>query len=297
MSDLAAFLVAKRAAGLSPATLHWYEKFIRRYLDWSVSRQLPNKKPETVEAWLASLREQMLSAFTVSGCYRCLSVYFKWLVRRGRLSASPMAQVQPPRLPKRRKRHVTASEFRKLYKSISGASWCDHRDRAILLILMYSGLRANELLALRPEHIDYTSELLHIVAGKGGQDRDVPFTTGVADQLRAYLAARPPYQGQRLFVACAGRLDTVRGPLTYGGLRQMMRRRCQAAGVPTINLHAFRHGYAMLFLNDGGMELGLVSQTMGHSSVEVTRRFYAEYATATMRDRYHNALDKIEAST
>lgn len=295
IDDLTAFLTAKRAAGLSPATLRWYEQFIRRYVAWSASTQLPNKKPETVEAWLASLREQMLSAFTISGCYRCLSVYFKWLVERGRLRTSPMTHIQPPRVPKQRKRHVTAAAFRRLYKSIDGDGWLDARDRAMLLILMYSGLRANELLGLKLEHIDEAAGVLRVVAGKGRIDRDVPFTSGVPDQMRLYLAHRPACAFQRAFVAAGKTPREVAGPLTYSGLTQMVRRRCAAAGIPRINLHSFRHGYAMLFLNEGEMELGLVSQTMGHSSVDITRRFYADYATTTMRERYNEAIRRLES--
>lgn len=295
-TDLSAFLLAKQAAGLSSNTLAWYEMFVRNFIDWSTARSQPIKKPETVEAFLASLRQRNLSAFTISGCYRALSVYFKWLVQRGKLPQSPIAQVQPPRTPKSRKRNVTASQFQRLYTSICGETWLDYRDRAALLILFYSGLRANELLGLRLDSIDYTHRLLHVVTGKGGTDRDVPFTTEAADQLRAYLADRPPSDSRSLFLAGNRHRTLAVGPLTYSGLTQMVRRRCARIGIPRISLHSFRHGYAMLFLNEGGMELGAVSQTMGHSSVDVTRRFYADFSTSALRQRYDNALANIAHS-
>jgi site-specific recombinase XerD len=289
-TDLASFLLAKDAAGLSRNTLHWYEMFVRRYLDWSDVHKAPIKKPETVEAFLASLRKRNLSAFTISGCYRALSVYYKWLVQRGKLHHSPLSQVQAPRTPKQRKRNVSATQFQNLYDSITGHSWIDYRDRAALLILFYSGLRANELLGLRVAGIDYERRILHVMAGKGGADRDVPFIHAAADQLRDYLCSRPASDEPYLFLAGNRHLTEAIGPLTYSGLTQMVRRRCARLGIPRINLHSFRHGYAMLFLNEGGMELGAVSQTMGHSSVEVTRRFYADYATVALRERYDEAL-------
>ena len=296
-TDLHYFLIAKAAAGLSANTLIWYEKFVSQFLAWAEAAQRPIKKPETAEAFLASLRQRKLSANTISGCYRALSVYFKWLVQRGRLRTSPLDQVQAPRTPKQRKRHVTIAEFNSLYRSITGHHWLDHRDRAMLLILFYSGLRANELLALQPAHVDLEHDILKVVNGKGGSDRDVPYMGEVSEQLAAYLAARPPCDMERLFVASGPTVAQVQGPLTYGGLSQMVRRRCALVPMPRINLHAFRHGYAMLFLNEGEMELGAVSQTMGHSSVDLTRRFYADFATTALRQRYNAAMGRIEAIT
>lgn len=302
MTDLAAFLTAKDAAGLSPATLLWYEKRIRQFLEWSQEANRPFvgdeleaiKKPETVEAFLASLRERDISAFTISGVYRALHVYYRWLVQRRKLDASPLDQVQPPRVPRQRKKHVTHAQFTRLYRGITGTNWLDARDRAALLILFYSGLRANELLGLRVEDVDVEQGILRVVQGKGGRDRDVPFADAVAVQVRNYLNERPDYRGRKLFVASGPRVTDVSGPLTYWGLTQMVRRRCEACGLPRLGLHAFRHGYAMLFLNEGAMELPAVAATLGHSSVEVTRRFYADFTTNTLVDRYQDALAKIE---
>lgn len=295
MSDLAAFLVAKEAAGCAPTTLHWYEMFVGQFLDWSAVMKMPIKKPETVEAFLATLRKRDLSAYTISGCYRALSVYFNWLVQRRGLRVSPLAAVQAPKLPKSRRRHVSPAQYAALYASIDGDSWFDHRDRAILLTLYYSGLRANELLALKWADLDRHHHLLKVNAGKGGDDRDVPFVPAMLAELDGYAAVRPPTSSQRIFVAAGKRPDVVAGPLSYDGLKQMMRRRCNAAGLPRLGLHPFRHGFAMLFLNEGEMELAVVSKAMGHSSVEVTRRFYADYSTNSIRARYGDALANIQS--
>lgn len=293
-NHLGAFLVAKEAAGCAPATLHWYEMFVSQFLDWSEEMKLPIKKPETVEAFLATLRKRDLSAYTISGCYRALSVYFNWLVQRRGLRVSPLVAVQAPRLPKQRKRHVSAAQFDALYSSIDGDTWFDYRDRAILLTLYYSGLRANELLSLKLDDVDRSRHLLKVNAGKGNEDRDVPFIPVMLTQLDGYIAVRPVTNSQRLFVAAGKRPDVVQGPLSYDGLKQMMRRRCAAAGLPRLGLHPFRHGFAMLFLNEGEMDLAVVSKTLGHSSVEVTRKFYADFTTTTLRTKYGQALAHIQ---
>lgn len=290
---LTAFLTAKRATGLSPLTIKWYDMLVRQYLDWSTFQKLPNKKPETVEAWFSSLREGKKSAFTISGCYRALSVYFKWLTTRKHIRRSPMETIQPPNVPKQRKPHVTVAQFRKLYHSIDGDRWVDHRDRAILLMLLYTGLRASELIALMPEHIDRTRGIIAVSDGKGGQDRDVPFANFILETLDCYLSSRPPHPSGKLFVSMGGANGTARGPLTYSGLKEIMRRRCEAAGMKRLGLHMLRHSYAMIFLNDGEMDLPAISKAMGHSSLDLTRRFYADFETTTLRREYNRAVTRI----
>lgn len=293
-ADLSAFLVAKRAAGLSPLTTHWYEKFLGRYLAWCEENKLPIKKPETVEGFLSDLRARKLSPYTISGCYRSLNAYYKWLVQRGKLKSSPMALVQRPKVPKTRKKHVTDQQFKQLYGSITGQTWLDYRDRAILQILMFSGLRAQEIVNLTLDSVDRERYILHVRQGKGGHDRDVPFAPDMLIELDGYLERRPPANTDALFIACSGVLDVPRGPLTFYGLTTMIRRRCTQAGMPRIGLHAFRHGYAMLFLNEGEMELAAVSKTLGHSSVDLTRRFYADFETTSLRREYGKALRRIQ---
>lgn len=292
--DLTAFLTAKAAAGLSVSTLDWYARLVGQFLAWADERKLEIKKPETVEGFLTDLRYRKLSPFTISGCYRSLSAYFKWLVQRKKLRTSPMALVQRPKLPKQRKRHVTQPQFNKLYTSITGESWTDYRDRAILLILYYSGLRANELLSLRHDSIDRQRGVIIVEGGKGDKDRDVPYDPDAIDMLDVYLCLCPGYNPDHLFLAGGGVHNSLRGPLTFNGLSQMVRRRCEQAGMARLGLHAFRHGFAMLFLNEGGMELASVSKSLGHSSVDLTRRFYADYETTTLRLKYHTALHTIK---
>lgn len=289
--DLSAFITAKSAAGLSAKSLRWYSMFIGQYLRWSNEQSLDNKEPETIEAFLAHLRHESKSAFTVSGCYRALRVFFKWMVQRRRTPSNPLTEIQPPTTPKKRKRHVKDHEFRQLYNSIVGDTWTDERDRCIFLVLYYSGLRASELASLRVEDVDRVRMVLRVNAGKGDKDRDVPFIPDLLPHLDAYLEMRPATRHGWLFVAQSGN-QCKTGHLAYEGLKEIMRRRCAAAGMPRLGLHSFRHGYAMQFLN-AGMDIGVLAQSLGHASIETTRRFYAEWQTQEMSRQYTAALDRL----
>lgn len=287
--DLDAFLTAKSAAGLSSGTIHWYATLLGQFLEWAACKNLETKKPETVEGYLSSLRLRRLSPFTISDCHRALVVYFKWLCNRNLVGVSPMTLVQRPKLPKSRKRHVTLEQFEILYSSINGTDWLDYRDRSILLLLFYSGPRASELLGLSLACLDREQRIIHINGGKGDRDRDVPYSPALLPELDTYLALCPLIVNEHLFV-------TAKGLLSYGGLSQMVRRRCEQAAMPRLGLHSFRHGFAMMFLNLGEMELGAVSKTLGHSSVDLTRRFYADFETSSLVRRYDKAFGKLRST-
>lgn len=290
--DLAAFAISKTAIGLSTLTVDWYTSFVRRYSEWASKINAPTEKPETVEGYLAYLRTGGYSAKTISGCYRSLSVFFNWMGERRGLKPSPMDVIPRPTAPIKRVAHITAGQFQRLYNSVPGHRWWEERDRAILLMLFYSGLRASELLALRVSSVDRERMILLVTEGKGGKDRDVPCTGETVIQLDRYLEILPPYPSDALFIGRDKGSFSPRGPFLYDGLKEMLRRRCKAAGMAHYSAHKFRHGYAMTFAN-AGMPLSALAASMGHSSVSVTERFYARWQTANLSAVYNEALQKI----
>lgn len=88
----------------------------------------------------------------------------------------------------------------------------------------------------------------------------------------------------------------VRGPLTTDGLRQVLKRLCRSAGVEYLHPHAWRHGFAMLFLNEGA-NLSAVSAMMGHSSTSVTQSVYASWQTRGLLREYGETFSRIQGHT
>lgn len=286
------FLLAKEAAGLSPRTLQWYEEMVRAYLAWLEQwPALAFDMPEAIDGFLAHERRRNLAASSIQGRYRALSAWFGWLMRRELLARDPMAAIDRPAVPKKRMRHVKLAEFLSLYRSIRGDTWLDYRDREIILIMLFSGLRVSEVCGLTPQDVDVAQRMIRVRNGKGGDDRDVPCAPDVADVHARYLLTRPAYSGPALFVSHDGYAG-ARGALTANGIRQMLRRRCEAAGLPVYNPHAFRHGFAMLFLN-AGMALSAVSEAMGHSS-EQTTRIYAHWLKDGLTQAYEDTMRRFD---
>lgn len=289
---LSRFLTSREATGLSPRSLRWYDEQVSSYLNWLQQHAGDWCSPDTVDEFLAHERRRQLADSTIQARYRALSAWFTWLVRRKFISksANPIPAVDRPKISKKRRRYVSLPDFARLYQSIQGDTWLDYRDREILLLMQFSGLRVSEVTNLVPADVDVAERLIHVRNGKGGDDRDVPCPQETVSAHVRYLMARPAYPGAALFVSHDG-YEGVRGTIGDNGIRQMLRRRCQSAGLEYYNPHSFRHGFAMLFLN-AGMTLSAVSEAMGHSS-EQTTRIYARWLKEGLAQAYEETIRRF----
>mgnify|MGYP001483993870 CR=1 FL=1 len=279
----------------SARTAEWYQHQVERYFVWvqTEGAQAAWLQATTIERFLAAERMRGLSPYTLRARYVALDAFFGYLVKRELLGehSNPMVNIDRPKLPKdRRPKNVELAEFRRLLEAVELASWIGLRDRVILQLLFFSGLRVSELIGLRAA--DVTSDgLVFVRSGKGNKDRMVPCLPGLRTDMLAYLFSRPAYDGPELFLANDG-AGGLRGPLTTEGVRQMLRRRCKKLGIRVLNPHAFRHGAAMTLLNEG-LEMSAVSTVLGHSSVKVTEQFYARWQVEKLQEQYNKVVGKL----
>lgn len=282
-----------RARHRAQTTISWYEQQFVSYDRWRLANNLPDLLPDNdvLDAFLADQQSNHLPA-TVHARYRALRALCNWLQKRKKITAeqNPFALLDPedaPHVPQQIRPYPTPEDVDLLLASIPGRTWLDHRDRLIVLILYYSGLRRGELCALSVEDIDTQRLQITIEKGKGGKARIVPCAEEVRTTLAAYLYSRPQHTNH-LLLASDG-FDGVKGPLQAEGVRQMLIRRCRDAGITYRNPHAFRHGLAMLLLNNG-MRLTSVSKMLGHSDPNVTHKVYAHTLDETVRSEYQEAV-------
>lgn len=294
-SDAAALyhqhLRAKRRA---PTTLTWYTEQFAAYTRWRTANNLPDALPtaDDIDSFLSA---ETGSPATVHARYRALRALCNWLQKRKKITAddNPFTLLDPddaPAVPQTIRRHATAADVRRLLDSIQPITWLDHRDRLIILILYYSGLRRAELCRLKVGDIDTTKGEITVLHGKGDKARVVPCIDDVRTALAAYLYSRPQHT-EHLLLASDG-YEGVKGHLAPEGVRQMLIRRCAQAGIAYLNPHAFRHGFAMWLLN-AGARLTTVSTAMGHSDPHITHKVYAHTTAQTVRAEYEDALRRV----
>jgi integrase len=276
-----------RARRRAAKTLAWYAEQFAAFAAWrGADGALPNVAE--IERFLADCHDAGLSPSTVHARYRALKALFRFLEKRRIVErdANPINLLDAPTVPRTVRPHVTLPELRQLLATC-GDDWIGQRDRLILLLLFFSGLRLGEVAALAVADLDAAALEVVVRRGKGDKARVVPMSPEVRPVLTAYLFQRPEHRAE-LWLASDG-YGGASGVLKPEGIRQMIFRRCRRAGLPRLNPHRFRHGFAMWMLN-AGVRLTTVSTAMGHSDPSITSQVYAHTTAATVRSEYDAAL-------
>jgi integrase/recombinase XerC len=148
------------------------------------------------------------------------------------------------------------------------------RDRLLLALFAYGGLRRSELLGLDCDDVDLDRRLIRVRNAKGGRQRVVPIHPGLVPLFLAYAATRPPTGDQALFVGVHGRR------LTPNIMAITFRRYAAAAGVTTrkrITPHTLRHVFATELLS-AGANLRQIQELLGHKHLDSTQRYTRVHA-------------------
>ncbi len=143
------------------------------------------------------------------------------------------------------------------------------RDTAILMLLLHTGLRVNELVELRLDdvHFDHPGTHLMVTDGRHGEIRKVPLEGELRQALYEYLSVRPNVDGKdRLFLSREGR------PISTRSVQRIVSDRARAAGLDGVSPQALRRTYASRLLASTG-DLVLVSQRLGHQNLASTTRY------------------------
>jgi integrase/recombinase XerD len=258
---------------LSVNTLESYGADLRRFVEFLESAGIDARSftRGNFLSYLASLREGGLSARSVSRHVSALRSFFRFLVREGRLAASPIAEVRAPKLGRPLPKYLTVSQVSALLAAPDRQRSTPEgvRDKAMLTLMYASGLRASEVVTLRLENVDPDAGFLRVF-GKGGKERVVPVADAALSALKEYLEeVRPGFLKEKasnaLFLSRLGR------PITRQTLWNRIRYWALAAGIEErISPHVLRHSFAGHLLA-GGADLRAVQAMLGHADIATTQ--------------------------
>jgi site-specific recombinase XerD len=166
-----------------------------------------------------------------------------------------------------------------------------HRDRAIVLAMVFGGLRASEVRSLRLCDVDMGMRRLRVV-GKGGRERIVPVDSAFFVECAAYVSLERPQRclTPECFVVLRG--PTRGSPLTEAGLRKVFRTHRARSGAMRVRPHRLRHTYGTE-LASAGIDLLVLRELMGHASPETTAR-YVHLSPDTLAAEFARARAALE---
>ena len=283
--------LARRAVAGKTRTA--YASDVRDFAVWAKDRAVDpaNVDVRTLRRYAARLSERGAAPATIARRLAALRGLFRVQMELGAREDNPAELLSSPKKAQRLPRVLKASEVAALLDSIPAATPLDLRDRALFELAYACGLRAEELVNLDFDSIDFDSETVR-VEGKGGKTRLVPVGEHARQALERYLArSRPALAGERptdpaLFLSKSGRrLSTsdVRRRLTGWARRAMARSPALARAHP----HALRHSFATHLL-DGGADLRAIQELLGHATISTTQ-VYTRVESARLRSTYSRA--------
>lgn len=199
--------------------------------------------------------------------------FLTWAHQQELLVTNPMLKIERVKLDPPQPRGRERDQIERILKAIPAAC---QRDRLFFRLLLETGLRVSEGLALYVEDIDLALDNEHLtVIGKGGKRRTVLLDDPhLVQQLRTYLK-RMGYTYGPLFRA---EKNGRGGPLRYQSMQERWDHYCSQAGV-ACTLHQLRHTHATELLN-GGVSLPTIRKRLGHKHLQTTLR-YAEQNDGT----------------
>jgi site-specific recombinase XerD len=233
--------------------------------------------------YAAQLAGRGAGARTVARKLAAIRSFYKSMVEQGEMRANPADLLPAPKQPQRLPRTLKPEDVAALLNRIPATTPLEMRDRALFELAYACGLRAEELVDLDLESIDFDAETVR-VEGKGGKTRFVPAGEPALRSVTRYLErARPALaasdEERALLLSKSGRR------LSTSDVRRRLKvwaRHATQQGA--VHPHALRHSFATHLL-EGGADLRAIQELLGHSSISTTQ-VYTRVESARLRAAY-----------
>jgi len=236
-----------------------------------------------LEAFIEHVQDGGLKISTVRTKLAFLIAFLHFLMEQEVISGGVLKKRIKLKLPEVLPRAMHPADVKKLLSVID-----DLRDRALILLLLRTGMRIGEALGLRLNDIDIQDRKVHLFEGeKNSMGRVVYLSDDVLWALKLWLRRRDPNK-EFVFYGRGNK------PVCYSTGRSRFVKYIQKAGLEQkgYTVHCLRHTFASELLN-AGMRLECLQQLLGHQDIEVTRR-YARLTDRTREEEYFRAMAIIE---
>jgi len=285
------FLLERKSRGLQVESITFYRGKLKHFTQWTSGQGITNIDeitPTVIRAFLLYLEETKHKPGGVGAFYRVIRAFLKWYeVEFDRADwVNPLRKVRAPKVPTEPLDPVSMDDIRALLAACQGKKFTADRDKAIILTLLDTGARANELLRIDFADCNTITGDVLIRKGKGSKPRTVFVGRKTRRALRGYLKLRDDHS-PALFVTDDGER------MTYEGLCGVMTRRAKLAGIRPPTLHSYRRAFALNMLR-AGVDTVTISRLLGHGDLQMILRYVQQNAD-DLRDAHSRAspADKL----
>lgn len=274
--------------GLSKNTIASYQRDLSKLISFLSERTLSlvSASSQDLRDFLANLRASGLSDASIARTTVSIRTFYKFIAKDQNLE-DIARELIPPRIPKRLPKALTVAEIEALIAAPK-EDGVGIRDRAILELLYATGARVSEIVSLNTDDIrrreESNNEVITLrLLGKGRKERVVPIGSFAQKAIDDYLVRLRPALVKDGEIALF--LNARGGRISRQSAWNIVLEAAEAAGLKErVSPHALRHSFATHLL-DGGADIRVVQELLGHSSVSTTQ-IYTLVTIDKLRESY-----------
>ncbi len=270
----------------SQHTIISYQNDLTSFFDFlfgSFNEMLLNEITATfVRSWLADLKEKGMESRSINRKISALKSYFKFQLKEGKITTSPMATIISPKNKKRLPQYVDEKGTEVLFNYVEFEdSWKGRTEQLIMQLFYNTGMRQAELVGLKESQLDKSNRQVKVL-GKGNKERVIPVSGELMNALSRYIEDKrkdfEEFDMEYVLVNDKGKKLYPR--YVYNVVKKYLSQK----NVTTINKkspHTLRHTFATHLMNNGA-DINAVKDLLGHSSLAATQVYT------------HNTIDKLK---
>lgn len=256
---------------LADRTRKIYREHLSRLCLYASDPPISDIDHRVLSAFMGSLRQkngQKYAPAYLDQIYRTLKTFFQFCQDESLIAENPMRRVKRPKLESGPKPRLTLEQIGQLINQVKKTD-LSARNLVIVLLMVDSGLRLNEVIGLRACDVRLEDGSVLVLSEKTQKRREVPVRDEVLAAITKYLSTRPPFKTPQDHLL----LNRAGDRLTKEAVHLLMKRLQKRLNFPLYS-HLLRHTFANIYIKKG--ELRKLQKLMGHSRIDTTARFYTD---------------------
>lgn len=241
-----------------------------------------------VRSWLAKLKENKLASKSVNRKISALKTFFKYQLKLGIISSSPMTTINSLKTNKRLPSYIEEKDIATLFDHVEfPQDWNGKTSRLLMKIFYHTGIRVSELVNLKTNYLDISNCNLKVL-GKGNKERVLPLGKEIVREVSAYMSEKSSITNaddNYILVNDKGRKLIVRN--VYNIVRHYL---TLVTSNERRSPHILRHSFATHLTNKGA-DINAIKELLGHSSLASTQ-IYMHNSIALLKDIHRKAHPK-----
>ena len=270
----------------SQNTIIAYTKDLSQFSTYILSvyqiREIEKSDFQVIRSWIVYLVGESVSSVTINRKLSALKSFFRYLLKEGVIRENPMLKIIAPKSNKRLPEFVGKDNMESLFRDIEfDEGFAGSRDKLIIEMLYFTGMRLSELINLKDTDIDIHSQRIKVL-GKRNKERIIPFSLVLQNSIESYIKIREKdiihvEQNPYFFVTQKG--NKLYEKLVYRTVNSYLGK---VSTLRKKSPHVLRHTFATHMLNNGA-DLNAIKELLGHANLAATQIYT------------HNTIDQLKS--